>query len=236
MIASVVFLIVARFVICCATRLQRTPWLGNLDTPMSPPPLMHQNHAIFSGRSASAAEPESTRKRALVSKMKRLQRSNEDQKQAWSSFCDSQPGKRRDPAQYQANVLEAFLAGQGIRFTVSFAKGELINKIKALQRSSQELKLAWWAFCDSQPDQKRDPAEYEEDVLHSFLAQHGILFAPGTMEQKNMLVTKIKDFQKSGEKQMEQWLAYCATQMDQSRDPALHEVGVLAAFVHAVGI
>merc|ERR1712125_305965 len=85
--------------------------------------------------------------------------------------------------------------GKKPSFSGDFEKGELINKIKSFQRSSEEQKQAWWAFCDSQEGQKRDPARYGADVLQAFLAMNGIPGVQGTKERKTMLVNKVKGFQ-----------------------------------------
>jgi len=177
----------------------------------------------------------------LVSKVKDFQRSSEENKQIWWSFADSQ-GSGRDPARYEEGLLQAFLAEHGIEGVQgtteqNFAKGEVIIKIKAFQRSSEEGKQAWWAFCDAQEGQNRDPARYEVDVLQAFLAEHGIQFVQqGTEQQKASLVAKIKGFQKSGEDQKQAWWAYCENQASKKRDPVLHEVAVLQAFVNANGL
>jgi len=50
------------------------------------------------------------------------------------------------------------------------SKMRLVDKIKALQRSSPEAKAAWWAFCDEQAGGIKDPNRHEESTLQSFLA------------------------------------------------------------------
>eukprot|EP00931_Biecheleriopsis_adriatica_P028506 TRINITY_DN1698_c0_g1_i3.p1 TRINITY_DN1698_c0_g1~~TRINITY_DN1698_c0_g1_i3.p1 ORF type:complete len:231 (+),score=50.53 TRINITY_DN1698_c0_g1_i3:114-806(+) len=178
-----------------------------------------------------------TQQAELISKIKDFQRSGEEQKQAWWTFCDSQGGGNRDPARHEAHVLQNFLAQHGIQVDTgnSFLKGELILKIKDFQRSGEEQKQAWWAFCDSQGG-KRDPALHTVDVLQSFLAQHGIQVAQGTQEQKSKLVAKIKSYQTSGEAQKQQWWAFCDAQIGKKRDPALHSVATLEAFIASNGL
>jgi len=176
----------------------------------------------------------------LVSQIKAFQRSSEEHKQIWWAFCDSQGGGNRDPARHDEDVLQAFLTEQGIQVAQgskdqNFIKGELINKIKAFQRSSEEQKKAWWAFCDRN-EGHRDPARYEADVLQVFIAENGIQGVQGSGEQKRVLVAKIKGFQKSGEEQKQAWWAFCDAQGSKKRDPALHEVDILEAFVQENGI
>jgi len=52
------------------------------------------------------------------------------------------------------------------------AKAALVDKIKALQRSSPEAKAAWWQFCDDHLGGIKDPMRHEEESLQSFLLQH----------------------------------------------------------------
>jgi len=174
----------------------------------------------------------------LIAKIKEFQRSGEENKKAWWDFCDSQGGGNRDPARHDDSVLQGFLASYGIQVTQgdSFVKGELVNKIKAFQRSSEENKQAWWDFADSHESGKRDPALYDPDVLQNFLAEHGIQGVQGSAAQKAALVAKIKNFQKSGESQKQTWWAYCDTHGGKKRDPKLHEINFLEAFILENGI
>merc|ERR1711957_303836 len=49
----------------------------------------------------------------LVMQVKDYQRSGEEQKQTWWSFCDEAMGGIRDPAKHEKNVLQQFLRSQG---------------------------------------------------------------------------------------------------------------------------
>merc|ERR1712226_1457519 len=74
-------------------------------------------------------------KNVLVNKIKDFQRSSEENKQAWWTFCDSQECQKRDPALHEEDVLQAFVADHGIEGVEGtkqelFIKQELINKIK----------------------------------------------------------------------------------------------------------
>lgn len=48
-------------------------------------------------------------------------------------------------------------------------KAELVEKIKALQRSSPESKQSWWDFADTNHGGVRDPNRHESDTLREFL-------------------------------------------------------------------
>lgn len=58
------------------------------------------------------------------------------------------------------------------------SKEELVAQIKALQRSSQEAKEAWWAFCDESSGGVRDPARHDENILAQFISLHGKSITP----------------------------------------------------------
>jgi len=53
-------------------------------------------------------------------------------------------------------------------------KAALVQKIKDFQRSSEDSKQQWWAFCDGQEGRNRDPARYEPEVLTTFIQSHGL--------------------------------------------------------------
>jgi len=51
-------------------------------------------------------------------------------------------------------------------------KTELVNKIKALQRSDPDAKSAWWQFCDESMQGIKDPNRHEKDTLQQFLMSY----------------------------------------------------------------
>merc|ERR1711865_785490 len=106
----------------------------------------------------------------------------------------------------------------------------LVAKIKAFQRSGDEQKQTWWAFCDNQPGKNRDPTRYEVDILKGFAQQHGLQGIQVDEKQKSELVAKIKGFQKSGEQQKQTWWAYCDGLLGKKRDPTLHTAENLLTF------
>lgn len=50
------------------------------------------------------------------------------------------------------------------------SKAELVEQVKALQRSDPGAKQAWWDFCDTQLSGVKDPNKHDEGTLHEFLA------------------------------------------------------------------
>eukprot|EP00913_Durusdinium_trenchii_P031060 g29087.t1 len=55
----------------------------------------------------------------------------------------------------------------------SAEKTALVEKIKALQRSSFESKQAWWAFCDAEARGIKDPNRHQVEKLQQFLDEFG---------------------------------------------------------------
>merc|ERR1719401_1005603 len=54
--------------------------------------------------------------------------------------------------------------------------------------------------------------------------------------QKDVLVEKIKAFQRSGETQKQAWAAFCLEQPGNFRDPARHDISTLQMFMNGYGI
>jgi len=59
---------------------------------------------------SSNASPE---KQALIAKVKSFQKSSQQNKQTWYSFCETQPLGKYDPSKYEPSVLKMFLASVG---------------------------------------------------------------------------------------------------------------------------
>lgn len=53
-------------------------------------------------------------------------------------------------------------------------KGQLVDKIKTLQRSGEEMKQAWWNFCDNNLGGVRDPNRHDIETLQAFLSECGM--------------------------------------------------------------
>jgi len=53
---------------------------------------------------------------------------------------------------------------------------------------------------------------------------------------KDMLVEKIKEFQRSGAEQKQAWWSFCEASENKNRDPARHDIDVLQSFIEGFGI
>lgn len=142
----------------------------------------------------------------LVECVKTGQRSSHHWKNAWQAYCALYGNAINDPAKHEESFTRSFLDYMG-EVTVKclesqegfdeestkrpFAgivaapaakrprviqdqtgKADLVDKIKALQRSSPELKEAWWTFCDTELSGIKDPNRHSEDILQQFLAEY----------------------------------------------------------------
>merc|ERR1712060_935520 len=53
-------------------------------------------------------------------------------------------------------------------------KDELVSRIKAFQRESDENKQAWWNYCDTHLGGNRDPARHDANTLEDFTLCHRV--------------------------------------------------------------
>lgn len=119
-------------------------------------------------------------KESLVNQVKSIQRTDEQSKQMWWSFCDSTFGGVRDPNRHDESSLQQFLAsyhsgtlapapqtGNGKLATGD--KEGLVNQVKQIQRKDEQSKQLWWNFCDSSCGGVRDPNRHDESTLQQFL-------------------------------------------------------------------
>jgi len=153
---------------------------------------------VASGFGQPAPAPDAE-KADLITRVKDYQRQGEAQKTEWGVFCDTHLGGIRDPARHDANVLQQFLLQSPQLQLPSTqvvtepppppaplvvlpmitnsrdgssgdpVKDEFVSKIKAFQRTSEENKSAWGAFCDANLGGIRDPNRHEASVLAQFV-------------------------------------------------------------------
>lgn len=86
-----------------------------------------------------------------------------------SSAMEQQPPAKRQAmamgAVQPVNVWGDASAGDS-------SKVDLVNKIKALQRSDPDAKTAWWQFCDEQLGGVKDPNRHDAETLAQFLESY----------------------------------------------------------------
>merc|ERR1712064_90705 len=93
----------------------------------------------------------------------------------WHTYCD-QLGGNRDPARHEPEVLKAFLDQQGVPVTIAQIdtstnplKQQLVERVKAFQKQSPDMKELWHQYCDAELGGNRDPSRQPAETLQSFL-------------------------------------------------------------------
>lgn len=121
---------------------------------------------------------QSTPSEALVERLKTLQRSSAKAKQAWETYCQDSGTKFFDPWRHDAAFLETFFEkldkGEFGEIPqepqqAMHPPDELVEKVKLLQRSSPEGKLAWEKYCQSSSTTFFDPSKHDGAFLENFL-------------------------------------------------------------------
>merc|ERR1719491_580552 len=69
---------------------------------------------MYSQQGAMGGPPMDPAKDNLVQRIKQFQRSGEQQKQAWWSYCDTMRGTVRDPAKHDIQSLQEFISNNGV--------------------------------------------------------------------------------------------------------------------------
>jgi len=120
-------------------------------------------------------------------------------------------------------------------------KDDLVNRMKAFQRSSAENKELWNTYCDTYLGGVKDPNRHDEGTLKEFCDNHGVPAAsdiPGPQQAmimdpaKEMYVNKVKQYTKTGPEGKENWLSFCGS----TKDPARHPIEKLQEFVAAFAL
>eukprot|EP00450_Noctiluca_scintillans_P026488 CAMPEP_0194532238 /NCGR_PEP_ID=MMETSP0253-20130528/69761_1 /TAXON_ID=2966 /ORGANISM="Noctiluca scintillans" /LENGTH=412 /DNA_ID=CAMNT_0039377669 /DNA_START=1 /DNA_END=1236 /DNA_ORIENTATION=- len=110
----------------------------------------------------------------LVEQVKHYQKTSAEHMERWRMFCDTEGEGVRDPAKHDGAFLERFLGECGaIQVDVASADPapqELVDQVKRLQKTSQQLKLEWHRYCDTEGDRVRDPARHSAAFLEAFLS------------------------------------------------------------------
>merc|ERR1712216_228576 len=118
----------------------------------------------------------------LVNAIKAFCRQGPEQKEQWTSYCDTNLGGTKDPSKSDSGLLQNFLdsvgiqtpmglpvptQGNGASFGGDPAKTAIVDQVKAFQRTGQEQKEAWVSFCNQQPGMRKDPNAYDAHILQS---------------------------------------------------------------------
>jgi len=130
--------------------------------------------------------------------------------------------------------------GAGARFNPYGGSDEamlraLIDKVKAGQRSSEEWKERWWAWCDANGG-TRDPARRTVQELQQAILQLGEppasgggfgggprMGAPPQSEEHQQLINQVKTLQRTNPQWKNGWDTICEAEGGGKRDPARHD-------------
>lgn len=109
----------------------------------------------------------------------------------------------------------------------------LVKRVKQVQRESEESKQQWWAFCELEGKNRRDPQRHTLHSLRRFfqLREQGGLpktrLEPGTHQS---LVQKVKDAVRMSPELKQKWADYCDKQSGGYRDPQRHSTKSIETF------
>lgn len=109
----------------------------------------------------------------------------------------------------------------------------LVKRVKQVQRESEESKQQWWAFCELEGKNRRDPQRHTLHSLRRFfqLREQGGLpktrLEPGTHQS---LVQKVKDAVRMSPELKQKWGDYCDKQSGGYRDPQRHSTKSIETF------
>ena len=121
-------------------------------------------------------------KESLVTQIKEFQRSSPEMAQVWQDHCAQYGQGSKDPMRHDVAFLHEFMTLHGPAslkrprepdaYAAQSPQETLIKQIKEGQRMSEDWKAAWWAWCDTYGEGKRDPSRHSVAFLREFLSTH----------------------------------------------------------------
>lgn len=191
----------------------------------------------------------------LVERIKRLQRSSAQAKQAWIEYTDTELGGKRDPNLHTASALEAFLANweenpgeatpvfkANVMSNEEPPPSDLVDKVKRVQRMSPQGKQAWIDYCDGELGGVRDPNRHQADALAEFLdqwdASAAAMWDPGEggkVKAGPQPVEFVKQGSRLSPAFKAAWGQYCQQLMGGTSDPGRYDEAFLSSFAEYAG-
>jgi len=136
--------------------------------------------------------------KVLVDAIKAGQRASVAWKNGWQSFVDASGSKYHDPAKHDEAFLTSFFdqcghlisqqfggggadlpaakrartSGPDVASSGNAQKDDLVQRVKKVQRASEDFKAAWHNHSDTLNNGIRDPAKHPIESLENFLLQH----------------------------------------------------------------
>eukprot|EP00440_Ansanella_granifera_P005777 gb/GFBE01006266.1/.p1 GENE.gb/GFBE01006266.1/~~gb/GFBE01006266.1/.p1 ORF type:complete len:393 (+),score=71.49 gb/GFBE01006266.1/:1-1179(+) len=126
---------------------------------------------------------------------------------------------------------------------------KLVQQVKLIQRSSEELKADWHKFCDEEQGGIRDPVRHDAAFLQRFLMTPQAAAALASFPQQLSadgegqaardpmhpnLVSQVKRAQRNNFK--EAWRQHCDAEAGGMRDPGRHTVASLRRFLGSIDL
>jgi len=151
-----------------------------------------------------------------VDELKQMQRSDPRAKEAWWFYCDKAGNGTKDPRKHEAAFVENFMA--------SYKEGSL---------SGAEFD-EWKTKKDEPPEKRRRQTEPRQ----SFVPWSADGTPPPGVNpnfvvdpMKEALMNRIKNYQKIGDTQKQEWWYFCDQVAQGKYDPARHDVNSLEQFI-----
>eukprot|EP00747_Dinoflagellata_sp_TGD_P126860 gnl/TRDRNA2_/TRDRNA2_174320_c2_seq11.p1 gnl/TRDRNA2_/TRDRNA2_174320_c2~~gnl/TRDRNA2_/TRDRNA2_174320_c2_seq11.p1 ORF type:complete len:275 (+),score=65.63 gnl/TRDRNA2_/TRDRNA2_174320_c2_seq11:59-826(+) len=186
----------------------------------------------------------------LVDEFTALKRSTSDGsfKKLWDEHCTSYGHRKFDVKfHYEPFVLDfvnSYKATHGITEVPGIPKKvpeDLLDQFKDMQRNDNQFKAAWEEHIGLKG--KRDPRVHPEEELMKFMTDYTNNALPGNIKgkdtpmmmdnTKDVVVSQLKELQRTDTDAKEMWRRYCLEHGDGMRDPAVHPEEFVKKFVDA---
>lgn len=118
---------------------------------------------------------------------------------------------------------------------------DLVNQVKALQRSCPAAKQTWWDYCDANLGGIRDPGKHDENVLQAFLSSYnsGSLPTSTVTAATQGSNAGLNEFIKTGQRHSQvfktAWENYCTQHGNPKFDPTIYDQKFITGFIDWVG-
>jgi len=175
-----------------------------------------------------------TVKDELVNRIKNFQRSGEEQRQAWCTFCDNTFSAVRDPARHDIATLTQFCemygidaAGAAPATTPAFGGMQALGDMQSF--GSTQAYGGMQGFGGMQSCGSIQPTAAPS--VASSPVGAAVAAAP-TDPLTLQLIQRIKNYQKRGDAERQHWYSVCG----RNRDPARHDVAKLQEFIQTFGV
>merc|ERR1719343_1973104 len=135
----------------------------------------------------------------LVQRVKAVQK-QEGGQEKWSNFVLNKGGGKKDPVLKSVADLKEFLKEADPGNTAGFESDvdpevtKLAQQVRKGQKNSDEVKQAWWAYCQKEKNDVRDPSKHDVSSLQTFLSTAPVVNLPEDNDEEHQtLVKQIKE-------------------------------------------